>query len=704
MVAASACAGAAAQAAVHCSDWRSVPGLQLFPDFVREDEEAGLVDWLDAVTPPWRNQQAGVQTKYYSKQFGIVPTLQPRSTRPPDPSLGEAQFPTDGPFGALAERFKEQGAPWASALRGFQPNEANTNDYRREEGHFLAMHWDDRKFYSGPICVVSLLAGATMTFRLGGHHSNFRRIAGDGVDSGYGGGTAAVEAGGAAEGAKGKVEERVVRVELPRRSLMVQTGAARFEWQHGIPDPHDFAGPRRIGVIVRHAAICPSKPLRATRAPVSTVAAAVLAADQAGEGVVTNGGGSAPTPSSSSSSAAPGGGQRSPFSALILSSQWPDPNVSGSGLVMQGRLRALGDSGLGLRVTLASEGEPGTAMDRAEREFGVRCARLTANDEVAIREILESAAPDIVIFDGFNVEERYSHFVNQFVLGAMRVLDLQDFNTLRFGRETMDEKGVDVRQMGAFRPDSGIEDLCRELTAMHRNDCTLATSEAERRLLVDNYNVPAAKVVVAPWGYPPLEGKSAKIPGFAVRTGAMFIADWRHRPNRDAAKWLVEEVWPRVHKQLPEVELTVFGANPSLADTAMSRPDINAVVAGTCGSVEKAMRQHRLLVAPLRYGAGMKGKVIDAFRHGLVPVTTEVGAEGLLDIDADGAFPGIWAEADAENFAAACVQAYEDEVVWGRHQAHGSRFVARTFDLEANGKALAAALLARWQALEDARS
>merc|ERR1711933_425262 len=106
----------------------------------------------------------------------------------------------------------------------------------------------------------------------------------------------------------------------------------------------------------------------------------------------------------------------------------------------------------------------------------------------------------------------------------------------------------------------------------------------------------------------------------------MFIGNWRHRPNRDAARWLIEEVWPRVHAAPPDV--------------AMSNPAINAIVAGTCGSVEKAMRQHRLLVAPLRYGAGLKGKVTDAFRHGLVPVTTPVGAEGLEDAQLGGHFPG----------------------------------------------------------------
>merc|ERR1719188_2668634 len=130
------------------------------------------------------------------------------------------------------------------------------------------------------------------------------------------------------------------------------------------------------------------------------------------------------------------------------------------------------------------------------------------------------------------------------------------------------------------------------------------------------------------------------MPGFSARHGAMFIGNWRHRPNRDAARWLIEEVWPRVHAALPDVELRIYGASPTPADMAMSNPAINAIVAGTCGSVEKAMRQHRLLVAPLRYGAGLKGKVTDAFRHGLVPVTTPVGAEGLDDVEFGGRFPG----------------------------------------------------------------
>ncbi|CAJ1381455.1 unnamed protein product [Effrenium voratum] len=294
--------------------------------------------------------------------------------------------------------------------------------------------------------------------------------------------------------------------------------------------------------------------------------------------------------------------------------------------------------------------------------------------------------PSLVLFDGFNAEERFGHYVHEALPDAMRVLDMQDFHALRLGREQLVAEGASAEAVATFRPAAGNEDLQRELAAIHRCDATLAISEdEERRLLLETYGVPGWKVFAAPFGFKP----SSSSPGFAAREGAMFIGtNWRHRPNRDCARWLIQEVWPLVRRELPDEELNVFGANQTPADAALSDPSRGAFVRGYCRSVEAMMRRHKVLVAPLRYGAGVKGKVLEAMLHGSIVVTTPVGVEGIADPEA---FPGYVVDnggEDAAAFAEVVVQALREQRRWEALQQEAASFISEHFDEAKLGKSL----------------
>ncbi|CAE8625112.1 unnamed protein product, partial [Polarella glacialis] len=188
----------------------------------------------------------------------------------------------------------------------------------------------------------------------------------------------------------------------------------------------------------------------------------------------------------------------------------------------------------------------------------------------------------------------------------------------------------------------------------------------ERTLLVDTFGVPAHKVFAAPFGFPAPE--LSELPGYDRRQNVMFIGNWRHRPNRDCARWLIKDVWPLVRQQVPDLELSVYGANQTPEDAALDDEANGAFVRGFCRSVPSAMRKHRLLVAPLRYGAGVKGKLLESMQHGLVTVTTPVGIEGIASAET---FPGYVVADGGENasgFADAVVRAYQDENTWSSLQ------------------------------------
>jgi len=294
---------------------------------------------------------------------------------------------------------------------------------------------------------------------------------------------------------------------------------------------------------------------------------------------------------------------------------------------------------------------------------------------------------------------------------AMRVLDMQDFHALRLGRERALCMGLAAS--ATHRPDAGSEDLLRELSSIHRCDLTFAISAEERELLVETYGVPCGKVIVAPILYAAPPPPLASLKGFSDRRHAMFIGNWRHKPNRDCAQWLISEVWPRVRLQLLSVELHVYGANPTPEDMALTDKRNGVTVCGYCRDVFATMQQHRLLVAPLRFGAGVKGKLTDAMRNGLVTVTTPIGAEGL---GGEGGFPGFVVSTDlaaapcfetvikdAEAFANTVVRAYENASIWTTFQMRGHKFVDEHCNTMVIGEKIWASVEDRLLSLVEAR-
>lgn len=153
------------------------------------------------------------------------------------------------------------------------------------------------------------------------------------------------------------------------------------------------------------------------------------------------------------------------------------------------------------------------------------------------------------------------------------------------------------------------------------------------------------------------------------RSGILFIGGFGHRPNVDAAQWLVEKIMPKVWEVLPEVHLILCGSSPTSEVHALAEDRVT--VTGWVPKTEPYIARTLVSVAPLRYGAGMKGKVGEALACGLPVVTTTVGAEGMDLVD------GMHARIadDAESFAAAVIQVLSEDDVWRRLSYQGKTHV-----------------------------
>ena len=191
-----------------------------------------------------------------------------------------------------------------------------------------------------------------------------------------------------------------------------------------------------------------------------------------------------------------------------------------------------------------------------------------------------------------------------------------------------------------------------ELKTYHEADRVLAVTEADRDALLSY--APNVDVKVLTNVHPPSD-KSVTPDG---RSGILFIGGYGHRPNVDAAEWLVNEIMPIVWKERPDIHLTLCGSAPPPSMQALEGERVT--VTGWVPETEPYLDAAAVSVAPLRYGAGMKGKVGEALSYGLPVVTTEVGAEGMSLIDGE----HVLIADDAEPFAKSILRIVSDENLW----------------------------------------
>lgn len=172
----------------------------------------------------------------------------------------------------------------------------------------------------------------------------------------------------------------------------------------------------------------------------------------------------------------------------------------------------------------------------------------------------------------------------------------------------------------------------------------------------------------------------------AQRTGILFVAGFAHGPNVDAAQWLVESVMPQVWARHPDVKLSLVGSNPTDAVRALAGEHVE--VTGFVSDEELAQRYSaaRVAIVPLRFGAGVKGKVVEAMQQGLPLVTTGIGAQGLVGLEAV-----VTVTDEAEGLAVGLLSLLEDDALWLQRSRAAANYCRGQFSRDALGRALESA-------------
>ena len=255
---------------------------------------------------------------------------------------------------------------------------------------------------------------------------------------------------------------------------------------------------------------------------------------------------------------------------------------------------------------------------------------------------------------------------------APLVFNTVDLHFLRQERAALLERSAAALDE-AFR----VQQL--ELGAIASADCTIVLSEAEQRLVADL--LPHARTRLIPI-MRDIPGRSAP---FGPRRGVVFIGGFRHQPNVDAVVSFVREVWPKLRGRL-DATLTIVGADAPAEVRALAAPSVELL--GHVPDLDAVLARCRVTVAPLRYGAGIKGKVVSSLSAGVPCVASPIAAEGMGLTD--GVDIRIAANPDA--FAAAVLEVHEQPDQWQRLSDGGLATVRRAFSLEA-GRLRIAALL-----------
>lgn len=291
----------------------------------------------------------------------------------------------------------------------------------------------------------------------------------------------------------------------------------------------------------------------------------------------------------------------------------------------------------------------------------------------SVAKILEERGRDfdVVILARYYVAGRHVESVRRLAPQALLVLDTVDLHFLR-QRRLAQLEGTAVLARNAERV------FRQEMECILAADVTWVVSEAEREVLARE--APAARVMVQS-NVHRVHGAGH---GFAERQGLLFVGGFRHPPNVDAIAWYVREILPHVRERLPGVKTYVIGSSAPAAVLELQAEDVE--VLGYVPVIEPWLDRCRLSVSPLRYGAGVKGKVNQAMSHGLPVVATTASIEGMNLV------PGeqVLVADEPLPFAEAVARAYRDEALWNRLSAGGLANVAGHFSPEVARRGLEA--------------
>ncbi|PWB25088.1 glycosyltransferase family 4 protein [Flavobacterium sp. HTF] len=349
---------------------------------------------------------------------------------------------------------------------------------------------------------------------------------------------------------------------------------------------------------------------------------------------------------------------------LIIGFVWPEPNSSAAGGRMMQLISVFKENGF--EITFASPALDSDFMvDLAV--FGVGKKSIELNSS-SFDDYITGLNPDVVLFDRFMIEEQFGWRVAENCPKAIRILDTEDLHCLRTARQ---KAFKEKRTFELF--DLLSEEVAkREIASILRCDLSLIISGFEMKILNDIFKIDSKLLFYLPFLTDEMnESDLLNLPLFEDREDFVFIGNFLHEPNWNTVQHLKETVWAFIRKDFPEAVLKVYGAYPSQKVLQLHQPKEGFFIMGRAADANEIVKKAKVVLAPIRFGAGLKGKLLEAIQCGTPSVTTETGAEAM---HADLPWNGFITN-DMELFAKQAVALYQDKNLWKQSQKNGIAIV-----------------------------
>ena len=349
---------------------------------------------------------------------------------------------------------------------------------------------------------------------------------------------------------------------------------------------------------------------------------------------------------------------------VIIGTVFPEPNSTAAGKRMLQLIDFFQQEKFKVSF-LSAASFSAHSFDLNSKEIEAYTIKL--NDS-SFENLIAELNPDIVIFDRFASEEQFGWKVSEICPNAVKILDTEDLHFLRKARET------------AFKQNRKLDDqdllndvFKREIASILRCDLSLIISEFEMDLLTEKFKIDKQILY-----YLPLFAEvKPSLFSFSERKNFISIGNFLHEPNWQTVLKL-KKLWPKIKSKLPEAELHIYGAYATQKALQLHNEREGFLIKGRVENVEKVFSESKVLLAPIPFGAGIKGKLLESMQYGLPNVTSTIGAEGM-----NGNLPWNGFVCDDENeFVEKSVSLYQKDSDWLQLQKKGFEIIEKRFKKE----------------------
>ena len=353
---------------------------------------------------------------------------------------------------------------------------------------------------------------------------------------------------------------------------------------------------------------------------------------------------------------------------LIIGYVFPEPNSSAAGT----RMLQLIDFFINQNYTVVFATSCKKSTNAFDLEsLNVQVVEILLNHS-SFDFFVKDLNPEVVLFDRFMTEEQFGWRITENCPDALRILDTEDLHFLRKTRQQS------ISSSSGSANDFDLNDIAkREIASIYRSDLSLIISEAELKILIDKFKIDCSLLLYLPFMLDLNENSEQKQhSSFSERTDFVSIGNFLHPPNSDVIFYLKNDIWPLIKSQLPQANLHVYGAYDTQVIRSMHNKKDGFLLHGYVEDAFEVVNSSRVLLAPLRFGAGLKGKLILAMQCGTPAAMSTIAAEGMFGSDQ----PNGIIEDDPSLFVKKCIDLYTQESLWTEYQNKGDAVLKSRFN------------------------